>query len=380
MDMLMRFCTLLIFLFTSTGNAQQRAIDNASLTVTGTINFPAKTKTPIFFEKQLLPANKFVVIDSASVSADQKFMLKFLQLAPGYYRLRYDNNSRLIIVDVGKTDIRASIDTASFATEDGRVKFIKINFEGSDLISRTQRYFDINSFYFRKFIAPLETQLRNLAPLTTNPHTLDSLNAALKYARSKMIQESSRYVLDSMDVSIGIYQTMNSWDNNDLAFMDTVMEKFRSRKPDSFILPFMEARYKNLVDTRLIGHPAPPFRLSDADDNMIDLASYAGKKVLLDFWASWCGPCIKEMKAYKGLIKQIEQQGIVIISISLDKNIDHWRKSLNTNQFPWVQLIDSQGITGKVYGIQFMPTNYLIDKDGKVIAKNITIQELISKK
>jgi peroxiredoxin len=376
----MRFLILFLIVLASSAHAQHPVEQNASLSITGIINFPAAAeKEFVFFEKQLLPANRFVVIDSVEVDANRKFTRTFSQLPPGYYRLRHTTNSRLMIIDAGSTSLRVNVDTASFATESGRVKFIKINLEGSELISRTQRYFDIGSFYYRNYISPVERQLRELASVAnTNPHILDSLNSALKSARSKMIRETSRYVLDSMDVSIGIYQTMNSWDNSDLTFMNAVMEKFRSRKPDSFILPFMEARYKTLVDTRLIGRNAPAFSLPDDHEQAVDLNTYVGKKILLDFWASWCGPCIKEMKAYKEIIKKIEAKGIVVISISLDKNPEHWKKSLLANEFPWVQLIDTESKTGKAYGIQFMPTNYLIDIDGKIIAKNVTLQELIS--
>lgn len=376
----MRFYTLFLILLASSAYARQAA-QNGNLTVTGAINFPAETqKEFVFFEKQLLPANKFVVVDSAAVSADRKFTLNFAQLPPGYYRLRYNATSRLMIIDAGNTNLNARIDTSSFAAEGERVKVIVIKIEGSQLISSVQRYYDIGSFYYRNYISPMEMQLRQLTPIaTTNPHVLDSLNTALKNVRSKMVKETNQYVLDSMDVSIGIYQTMNSWDNGDLSFMNTVMEKFRSRKPDSFILPFMEARYKTLVDTRLIGRKAPAFTLPDAQGENSTLSKYVGKKILLDFWASWCGPCIQEMKAYKKIINQLEDKGIVVISISLDRNPAQWKKSLLSYEFPWVQLIDAENKTGKAYGIQFMPTNYLIDIDGKIIAKNITINELIWK-
>lgn len=136
--------------------------------------------------------------------------------------------------------------------------------------------------------------------------------------------------------------------------------------------------------TIAIGNKAPNFELADHMGNLHTLTSMLGKYVLLEFWASWCTPCRQENKFIREAWKNLQQEPIVVVSISIDgeKGKKDWLNLLAKEQLPWLQLLDSGGHQGKVaqaYHISGIPTNFLIDPEGKIIAVNIRGENLSDK-
>jgi peroxiredoxin len=132
----------------------------------------------------------------------------------------------------------------------------------------------------------------------------------------------------------------------------------------------------------MIGLSAPAFKLRDKNGNMISLDSYKGKYTLVDFWASWCGPCRAENPNLVKAYNQFKSQRFDILSISLDDSRKHWLDAVTKDQLPWTQVSDLKGSKSEVkelYGIKSIPMNYLLDQDGKIIAKNLRGEELQQK-
>jgi len=131
-----------------------------------------------------------------------------------------------------------------------------------------------------------------------------------------------------------------------------------------------------------IGKPALDFSQVDANGNKLSLASLKGKYVLIDFWASWCGPCRTEYPYLKKAYAQFKGKGFEIVGVSLDNDKAAWLNAINENGFDWPEVCDLKGRKNEValaYGVTGIPESFLIDPAGKIIAKNLRGDDLIQK-
>lgn len=128
-----------------------------------------------------------------------------------------------------------------------------------------------------------------------------------------------------------------------------------------------------------IGRIAADFKINDVNGNPVSLFSYKGKFVLVDFWASWCGPCRAENPNLLNVYQKYSGSGFDILSISLDADKAAWLNAISHDRLSWAQLSDLKGWDSKVvseYGLKGIPFNMLLDKAGKIIAKNLRGTEL----
>jgi len=115
------------------------------------------------------------------------------------------------------------------------------------------------------------------------------------------------------------------------------------------------------------GSPAPDFTLQDIDQNSIQLAQYGGKVVYLNFWASWCRPCMKKMSNLKPFVKDMENQGIVILNVSLDRNAEDWQKTVRKMGFGGIHVMADGDIDSEIaqkYEVRILPQYYIVNKNG----------------
>lgn len=133
-----------------------------------------------------------------------------------------------------------------------------------------------------------------------------------------------------------------------------------------------------------IGKFAMDFTQNDTLGNPVSLSSFKGKYLLVDFWASWCGPCRAENPNVVKAFNQYKDKGFTILGVSLDQPNakDKWIKAIHDDQLTWTHVSDLQYWKNAVavqYGIQAIPQNLLIDKEGKIIGKNLRGEDLAQK-
>ncbi len=127
------------------------------------------------------------------------------------------------------------------------------------------------------------------------------------------------------------------------------------------------------------GARAPKFVLKDPNGNIISKKNFKGKYLLLDFWASWCKPCMDELPALVSIYNKYHSKGFNVVSISLDSYKEELDDALQALHLPWPQTCDFKGSEGEVfkkYKVEFIPYNFLIDPSGRIVDQNIRPERL----
>jgi len=198
---------------------------------------------------------------------------------------------------------------------------------------------------------------------TKDQNAINELKLDLYFARK---HPNSMRALRLIRVSVGRFVGMN--------FYDTFVEVFQNFSPEiknSQEGKEMAEKLKYFNQSK-VGSIAPKFTLKDINGKTISLDDFKGKYVLIDFWASWCGPCREELPYIKELYKKYHNQGFEIISVAKDDKTESWKKAIiNENIESWNHLFatgdNSTIITD--YFVNGIPHKLLIDKNGVIIGK-----------
>ena len=132
--------------------------------------------------------------------------------------------------------------------------------------------------------------------------------------------------------------------------------------------------YINLAVEPTIGDKYVDFTMNDVDGNSLQLSELEGKLILLEFWASWCGPCRAENPNLVKSYENYKDKGFEIFAVSLDAEKESWEKAIAKDNLPWKHVSDLAGDKNKasiIYGISGIPDNFLINSEGVIVARNV---------
>ena len=140
-----------------------------------------------------------------------------------------------------------------------------------------------------------------------------------------------------------------------------------------------QAAAKKIEDSLVVGAKFPDFNVTDLEGKPLSVANDKGKVVLVDFWATWCGPCVAEMPNVISAYSKYHSKGFDIIGVSLDEDKSKLTNYIQNQKVAWPQFFDGKGWSNELavkYGIQAIPANFLLDNSGKIIGKDLRGEDL----
>ncbi len=220
------------------------------------------------------------------------------------------------------------------------------------------------------------------AQATTNQEEM----AAVQYEYETMIENNMlfarNFVKEYKSSPVAAYVYMQTFLQEDqIEAIDSMLEVFKPIEKSEFITVIKD--YAEQIRPFSKGAIAPDFTLAKADGSSFTLSSLKGKYVLVDFWASWCKPCMVDMPNVIELYKTYKDKGFEIVGVSLDREKEAWLNTIKTPGMEWIHVWDMDGdVQGGVatkFGVTGIPHTVLLDKEGKIIEINLRSEGLQAK-
>ncbi|GAB3726741.1 TlpA disulfide reductase family protein [Hymenobacter agri] len=319
-----------------------------------------------------LTGNQFVEKTQAQTDANGKFTLKGTALAPGIYQLKVDEANQVLLFLDNKTHVQVSGDAKSLpatyavkGSKDAEVlRQLTLVMDGSK-----NQLEDLGKRYNAAGQAGKADEMK----------AIEKEYFAIQGRNSAKIKGLIRRNATSVVSGFAVGAFLNP--DEEFQFADSVAAVQRKANPES---PFTKELTARLEPMRITaqGAMAPEINLPTPEGKPLALSSLRGKYVLLDFWASWCGPCRQENPNVVRAYNKFKDKGFTIYSVSLDQDKAKWVKAIESDGLTWNHVSDLaswNSVAGAAYGVKAIPQSFLIDPQGRIIAKNLRGEALAAK-
>jgi len=336
----------------------------------------------IYLEK--LSQKGEAILDSSTIDDKGNFKLDKSSPSVGFYRLRINNsNFAMLVLDSGqKISVTGDArDLGNTFKADGSPD-TKLFLEYNKLAQGQKVRTDSLGNIFRTAMVTLKL----------DSIRADSLSKKLQIPYEQMVSVYSEIVAKKVKENTNSFASImaiQQLDPNKYIEVYKLLDKGLSNKyPNnedikSFHGMVQQAQMMAIKAEGLkIGNEAPELILPTPNNKDFALSSLRGKVVLIDFWASWCAPCRKELPNVKQMYNKYKNKGFEILGVSLDKDRDAWLDAISKEGLTWPQVSDLkfwQSEACQIYAVQTIPYTVLIDKDGRIIATDLRGADLVKK-
>ena len=344
-----------------------------AFTIQGSIS-PAENDYIILKQETDIERNISIIIDTITLSEEGKF-IKEIRLEPHLYKLQLDDKKSILLAIDPKQNITVDI-------TDFDIKNFKTTITGSKDSEVLLAYENFRKKSLDSLVQSVRRQVREVKK-RANPDqdTIGKLQQLEIENYAIHLKELNEFVKNNMNNTLGLYATSIRWKGSEnLNLYDSLTKAFESANPDLEITKKLKEKVNRLQQTS-VGGIAPDIEMKTQNGKAIRLSSVQKKYTLIDFWASWCGPCRSESNTLNDLYKKYNAKGFEIYGVSLDDKEDKWLKAIEKDNRIWTNVSSLQGFKTPAsydYAVTALPDNYLIDAKRKIIAKNIHGEKLIT--